>query len=46
MNFRIYKPEVFQGNLKRKKYFEGWYFKHVSKDLKNVWSFIPGISLS
>jgi tocopherol cyclase len=46
MNFRIYKPEIFQGNLQKKKYFEGWYFKHVSNDLKHVWSFIPGISLS
>ncbi len=46
MNFRIYKPEVFQGNLKNKRYFEGWYFKHVSSDLKEVWSFIPGISIN
>lgn len=46
MNGKIYKPEVFQGNLKKKNYFEGWYFKHVSKDLNNVYSFIPGISLT
>ena len=39
-------PELFQGNLKKKRYFEGWYFKHVSKDLSHVYSFIPGISLS
>jgi tocopherol cyclase len=39
-------PELFQGNLKKKRYFEGWYFKHVSKDLNHVYSFIPGISLS
>jgi tocopherol cyclase len=43
---RIYNPEVFQGNLKKKNYFEGWYFKHVSNDLNNVYSFIPGISLT
>jgi hypothetical protein len=43
---RILKPEVFQGNLKSKNYFEGWYFKHVSKNLENVYSFIPGISLN
>ena len=36
----------FQGNLKKKNYFEGWYFKHVSHDLSKVFSFIPGISLS
>jgi len=46
VNLRVYKPEIFQGNLKKKNYFEGWYFKHVSNDLKHVWSFIPGISLT
>jgi hypothetical protein len=46
MNLKIYKPEVFQGNLKKKNYFEGWYFKHVSNNLNHVWSFIPGISLT
>jgi hypothetical protein len=46
VSLKIYKPEVFQGNLKKKNYFEGWYFKHVSSDLKHVWSFIPGISLT
>lgn len=46
MKLRIFNPEIFQGNLKKKKYFEGWYFKHVSHDLKHVWSFIPGISLT
>ncbi len=42
----VFKPEVFQGNLKDKKYFEGWYFKNVSRDLGHVYSFIPGISLN
>ncbi len=46
MNLKVYKPEIFQGNLKKKNYFEGWYFKHVSSDLKHVLSFIPGISLT
>jgi tocopherol cyclase len=46
MSLSIYRPEIFQGNLKKKNYFEGWYFKNVSKDLSNVYSFIPGISLS
>ena len=41
-----FKPEVFQGNLSKKRYFEGWYFKHVSDDLENAYAFIPGISLS
>jgi tocopherol cyclase len=43
---RIFRPWAFQGSLKRKNYFEGWYFKHVSADRNHVWSFIPGISLS
>ena len=42
----MYNPELFQGSLKKKNYFEGWYFKHVSSDLSQVWSFIPGISLA
>jgi len=46
MNLKIYNPEVFQGNLKKKNYFEGWYFKHVSGDMNHVYSFIPGVSLT
>jgi tocopherol cyclase len=46
MKFRIFHPEIFQGNMHKKNYFEGWYFKHVSGDLNHVWSFIPGISLT
>ena len=37
---------MFQGNKKRKKYFEGWYFKMVSEDGSLILSVIPGISLS
>ena len=43
---KVFKPEVFQGKLSNKHYFEGWYFKHVSKDLEHVYSFIPGVSLN
>ncbi|HKL67320.1 MAG TPA: hypothetical protein VJ877_05460, partial [Bacteroidales bacterium] len=43
---KVFKPWVFQGSARKKNYFEGWYFKHVSEDLKNVYSIIPGISLS
>ncbi len=42
----VYRPWAFQGSLNRRNYFEGWYFKHVSADKTQVWSFIPGISLS
>ena len=40
------RPSVFQGNLKKKRYFEGWYFKLVSADGENIFSIIPGVSLS
>ena len=46
MAIKLFNPELFQGNLAKKNYFEGWYFKHVSKDLSQVYSFIPGVSLS
>ena len=42
----LFKPWAFQGSLNRKNYFEGWYFKHVSSNMEDVWSFIPGIALS
>ena len=43
---KIFHPEVFQGNLSGKRYFEGWYFKNVSADLSQVYSFIPGVALN
>lgn len=46
MFIRLFHPEVFQGNLKKKHYFEGWYFKNVSGDLSETFSLIPGVSLS
>jgi tocopherol cyclase len=46
MYFHIYNPFVYQGNLRNKHYFEGWYFKHISADQKNIFSVIPGISLN
>jgi len=42
----VFRPWAFQGSISRRNYFEGWYFKHVSADQRQVWSFIPGISLS
>lgn len=39
------KPILFQGNLKKDRYFEGWYFKQVCEKLQMTISFIPGISL-
>lgn len=43
---KFYRPLLFQGSLKLRNYFEGWYFKHVSADRRASFSFIPGISLS
>jgi len=42
----LYRPEVFQGDLNGSKYFEGWYFKHVSAGQDQVIAVIPGISLA
>jgi len=38
-------PEGFHGQTKTKNYFEGWYFKFVSDDLKQKWAVIPGVFL-
>lgn len=43
---RLTNPNLFQGNLNKKQYFEGWYYKQVSADGKTAISFIPGISLN
>lgn len=40
------KTSLFQGNKKKKNYFEGWYFKMVGLDGQSIISVIPGISLS
>jgi tocopherol cyclase len=46
MGMRLFDPEIFQGNLKKKHYFEGWYFKNVTLDNSSAFSFIPGVSLT
>jgi tocopherol cyclase len=43
---KVFRPWAFQGSFKRRNYFEGWYFKHVSADRSRVYSFIPGVSLT
>jgi tocopherol cyclase len=43
---KVGNTSIFQGNKKTEKYFEGWYFKMVSKDGSSIMSVIPGISLS
>jgi hypothetical protein len=44
--FKIYHPEIFQGSLTGRNYFEGWYFKHVSADSGEAFAVIAGIALS
>lgn len=46
MVVKIFKPAVFQGNISKRNYFEGWYLKHVSKNQDYVYAFIPGVSLN
>ena len=43
---KIWKPEVFHGMGKKKDYFEGWYFKSVSKDEKTAYAIIAGLSIT
>lgn len=43
---KINQPIIFQGSLNKNRYFEGWYFKHVSFNREHVFSFIPGIALT
>ena len=42
---KIWNPDWFQGNGKRKNYFEGWYFKLINPDNTASWAVIAGISL-
>jgi hypothetical protein len=42
-NYRY--PEAFQGNLKKKHYYEGWYNKIVNKNLDFSYAFIPTIAI-
>lgn len=42
---KVLNPHWFQGSRETDNYFEGWYFKNVSADGQNTWSFIPGVSL-
>jgi hypothetical protein len=37
---------LFQGSLRSKRYFEGWYFKQVSRDRRFAFAIIPGVSLT
>lgn len=41
---KTFHPEYFQGNRKIKNYFEGWYYKLVSRDAGSIYAVIPGVS--
>ena len=41
----FFNPEYFQGWGKKKKYFEGWYFKLVNKAETKAFAIIPGIAM-
>lgn len=43
---KIWNPSWFQGNRKKKNYFEGWYLKSVSENGQHSLAFIPGISVN
>ena len=43
---KLIHPYLFQGRKKTNQYFEGWYYKLVSKDQLTEIAFIPGISLA
>ncbi len=42
---KISNPSIFQGDLKKTQYFEGWYYKLVDPTKKYSYAFIPEISL-
>ncbi len=45
-NFRpLFHPDQFQGEGKRKRYFEGWYFKVVNESQEDAYAIIPGIAM-
>lgn len=43
--YKLYHPEIFQGSLSKKNYFEGWYYKFVSSDQSRAIAIIPGVAL-
>ena len=41
---KIWNPGIFQGHNRKDHYFEGWYYKMVDKNGKNVLAVIPGLA--
>ncbi|WP_068348113.1 tocopherol cyclase family protein [Kosmotoga arenicorallina] len=42
----IFRPEIYHGFRKKERFFEGWYFKFVSKDRQKALAVIPGVSIN
>ena len=42
---KLLHPEIYQGKYKRKKYFEGWYYKLIDQSMEHAIAIIPGISI-
>ena len=42
---KLLHPEIFQGKHKKKRYFEGWYFKIIDSKTDHAFAIIPGISI-
>ncbi len=41
----LFNSEVYHGWGKEKSYFEGWYYKLVSKDEQHIFAIIPGVAM-
>ena len=43
--YNIQHPDIFQGQRRTKKYFEGWYYKIVHQTGQSAFALIPGVSI-
>jgi len=43
--YNIQNPEIYQGQRRKKDYFEGWYYKVVHPSGKHAFALIPGVSI-
>lgn len=43
--FALWNPALYHGWGRKRKFFEGWYYKVVSKDEQHAFAFIPGIAM-
>lgn len=43
--YNIQNPDIYQGERRKRKYFEGWYYKMVHQSGEHAFALIPGVSL-